>query len=121
MKTWMRSALATFGFSCLATELVLLPIQQIETSRNEGNEVQVVVTMKYDSCRFNYRGLYLETASSGQGLVKGFVRALASERANDRTSAPCPDAHLADTSLRTDSLKIQAASERLDMIPVQPK
>lgn len=96
-----------------STPLVLLPIKDVQHTR-EGNTEQVVVTFDYQACKYTYKGLYLEQIAQGQGQARFEVRVLGSER----IEGSCADASV----LRTDSISVNApGSERYEFIPVKVK
>jgi hypothetical protein len=106
--------IATCALSAGATELVRLPIRSIQQIQKD-QAVQILVTVDFDSCRYVYKGLYVEPVAEGQGQIHFEVRALASKHA---PSEPCNTA----VEPRTDSLSIPVtSSDRYEFLAVQPK
>jgi hypothetical protein len=112
MRALAIALLALMPLASSAGELVLLPIQNIETTHH-ADHVQIVVTVEFQACRYNYKGLYVEQVASGQGQARYHVAALASE--TGRTG--CED----KADLRSDSANVPLTVERYDFIPMQPK
>lgn len=117
-KRWLSfvavCTLMLFAWSAQTTELILLRITEIHQNRTPGG-LQLVVTMDYPACRYNYRGLHIEQVASGQGHARIQVRALATAK-NDAEACHAP------SEPRTDSLLMMGASEdHYDFVPVQPK
>ncbi|NJL26091.1 MAG: hypothetical protein HC902_13605 [Calothrix sp. SM1_5_4] len=96
-----------------AAELVLLPIREIQSVKNDEG-LQLLVTLEYQACRFAYRGIYLEPENVGQGQARYSVRALATERSSRECDGP--------QEPRTESILIAPiTSDRYEFTAVQPK
>lgn len=112
---WLVGFLALFiGCSAVASELVLLPIRDLRQSHN-GRLVRLLVTVDFDSCKYSYKGLYIEPLEGGTNPVRFAVRAFASEN-------PSTELCRSTDEPRTDSLTfLSPESERYEFLPVQPK
>lgn len=99
--------------AAFANELVPLPIKDIQQIR-QGSAMQIVVTIDFQACKYNYKGLYVDQVFSGQGQARYHVMALASER----QPAECVDDK---TEPRADSALVPLTTERYDFIAIQPK
>lgn len=112
LKFLFAAAVLAGSLPAFASELVLLPITDLQHQRTELGE-QLVVTMDFQACKYSYKGLYLKQVASGQGQQRFEVHALATERVPGSCDGPVEP--------RTDSLIVSTTStDRFDFIAAKP-